>query len=478
MLQLVTELRHIEAMKGGIAVNDSEYISTSVIETGQPVTELYYTNLKPIVEQGQYIFDTFWRNSIPAVRKINEIEVGLVPEVIQTINDPLLLQTKAIDLLRSANNEILIIFSSANAFERQKNLGSIKVLKEVAITKPHLKIRMLTPKSPENQQILDNLSLNNPNFDYRFISPIIQVTILVVDKKFSIVVELKDDSKRTIAEAIGQATYSNSAPTVLTYTVLFDALWNQANLFEQLQVHDKMKKEFIDIVAHELRTPLTPIMGLTKLVIDKTKDEKQRGLLEVVLYNGMKLQTLSENVLVVTKLEGDQLVLSKENFDLNLLIVDIVRDFQLRLEKISHIKTQDHGKKLHFKLDGFDNKKYTVYADRFRIAQVISNLIENSLNFIITKSGLISISLEKRIENKDDTTTKIVLVQIKDNGQGIDPKVIPNLFTKFASNLFYGTGMGLYVCKEIIEMHQGKIWGGNNDDGQGATFSFELPLIN
>src|SRR5690606_37506494 len=108
-------------------------------------------------------------------------------------------------------------------------------------------------------------------------------------------------------------------------------------------------------------------------------------------------------------------------------IVDVVRDFQLRLEKIGHIETQDHGKKLHFKLDGFDNKKYTVYADRFRIAQVISNLIENSLNFIITKAGLISISLEKRIENKDDTTTKIVLVQIKDNGQGIDPKVIPNL---------------------------------------------------
>jgi signal transduction histidine kinase len=100
------------------------------------------------------------------------------------------------------------------------------------------------------------------------------------------------------------------------------------------------------------------------------------------------------------------------------------------------------------------------------------------LNFIITKSGLISISLEKRIENKDDTTSKIVLVQIKDNGQGINPKVIPNLFTKSASNLFYGTGMGLYVCKEIIEMHQGKIWGRNNDEGQGATFSFELPLIN
>jgi two-component system, OmpR family, sensor histidine kinase VicK len=471
ILKLVTELRHIEGMKGGIAVNRSEYISTSVIETNQPVTELYYTNLKPMVEQGQYIFDTFWRNSVSAISKIKEIEQAKVPEVIESIYDPVFLQNKAVELLRSANKEILVIFSSANAFERQKNAGSIAILEEVGLTKPHIKIRMLTPKSPDNEVILNELS-RNINFDYIFIEPIIRVTILVVDRKFSIVVELKDDTKRTIAEAIGQATYSNSTPTVLTYTVLFDALWNQTALYEQLQVHDRMQKEFIDAVAHELRTPLTPIIGLTKHVIDKINDDEQRELLDVVLYNGMKLQDLSENVLAVTKLEGNQLRLSKVVFDLGLLIIEVIKDFELGLDKIRYVNSQ-YNKKIHFQLDGID-KKYMVYADRYRITQVITNLIDNAVNFILHKVGLVSIVLAKRIEND----TNFVTVQIKDNGEGIDPELMSRLFTKFASKSFYGTGLGLYICKEIIEMHQGKIWGINNDDGKGATFSFELRLLN
>ena len=144
-------------MKGGIAINQSEYVSTSVIETNQPVTELYYSNLKPMVEQGQYIFDIFWRNSVSAISKIKEIEEGKVPDVIESIHDPVLLQNKAVELLRSANNEILVIFSSANAFERQKNTGSIAILKEVGLSKPYVKIRMLTPKSHDNE---DNMSMN------------------------------------------------------------------------------------------------------------------------------------------------------------------------------------------------------------------------------------------------------------------------------------------------------------------------------
>jgi hypothetical protein len=184
ILKLVTDFRHIEGMKGGIAINQSEYLSTSVIETNRPVTELYYTNSKPIVEQGQYIFDTFWRNSVSASSKIKEIEQGIMPEVIESIQDPVLLQNKVIELLRSANKEILIIFSSANAFERQKNTSSISILKEIGFTKPQIKIKMLVPKSQNNEPTLNDLSHNNPNFDYIYIEPIIQVTILVVDRKF------------------------------------------------------------------------------------------------------------------------------------------------------------------------------------------------------------------------------------------------------------------------------------------------------
>ena len=467
----MTELRHIEGIKGGTSINQSEYVTTSIIERGQSISELYYSNFVPIVLHGQNMFNTFWRNSVPAFKKIREIEEGLVDEVIKSIIDPILLQTKVLELLRSSCNEILIIFSSSNAFERQKKVGSIEVLKQVAQIKPEIKIRILTPKADEIERTCSELARSSLNVDYRFIDPIIRVTILVVDRKFSIVVELKDDSKKTIAEAIGLATYSNSLPTVLTYAILFDALWNQTNVHEQLRIHDKMQKEFIDAVAHDLRTPLTPIIGLTKHVIDRLDDKEQRGLLDVVLYNGERLQSLSENALALTKIESNLINLSEEIFDLGLLINDLVKEFRLRIEKIQRV-TNPHNKKICFQLDGF-NERYMVKGDRSRITQVVFNLIDNAINSIIDKEGLILISLEKKVKYE----TNFVVVHIKDNGDGIHSEIIPRLFTKFATKSMYGTGLGLYICKEIIEMHRGMIWGKNNENGKGATFSFNLPRI-
>ena len=144
--------------------------------------------------------------------------------------------------------------------------------------------------------------------------PIIKISILVVDRKFSIVAELKDDTKKTIAEAMGLATYSNSTPTVLTYAVIFDAIWNQSDMYEQLQVHSRMQKEFLDAVAHELRTPLTPIIELTKHVREKIDDKEQQRLLDIVISSGKRLHTLSENILLLTKMEGHLLSISKEVF--------------------------------------------------------------------------------------------------------------------------------------------------------------------
>ena len=300
--------------------------------------------------------------------------------------------------------------------------------------------------------------------------PIIKVSILVVDRKFSIVAELKDDTKKTIAEAMGLATYSNSTPTVLTYAVIFDAIWNQSDMYEQLQVHSRMQKEFLDAVAHELRTPLTPIIELTKHVREKIDDKEQQRLLDIVISSGKRLHTLSENILLLTKMEGHLLSISKEVFDMSSVISDVIEGFKVRLEKIYQINIQNK-KKIHFELYGFDNK-YMVNADQHRIAQVVFNLVDNAINFILDKEGSISISLEKKTENG----INFIIVHIKDNGEGIHPEMISRLFTKFATKSFYGTGLGLYICKQIIEMHHGRIWGKNNEHGKGATFSFSLPI--
>jgi signal transduction histidine kinase len=114
-----------------------------------------------------------------------------------------------------------------------------------------------------------------------------------------------------------------------------------------------------------------------------------------------------------------------------------------------------------------------IQADKGRISQVISNLLSNAIKF--TPEGTILVSVEKD-KSSNNNNNKTVIVSVKDSGQGIDSSLLPRLFTKFASKSEIGTGLGLFISKSIIEAHGGKIWGENNPDGRGATFSFSLPL--
>jgi signal transduction histidine kinase len=108
-----------------------------------------------------------------------------------------------------------------------------------------------------------------------------------------------------------------------------------------------------------------------------------------------------------------------------------------------------------------------VHADKTRIYQVIANLINNAIKF--TEEGTISIMA--KVKGNDE-----VIISIKDNGTGIDPEILPRLFTKFASKSDIGTGLGLFISKNIVEAHEGRMWAGSNPDGKGAIFTFTLPL--
>jgi two-component system sensor histidine kinase VicK len=170
-----------------------------------------------------------------------------------------------------------------------------------------------------------------------------KATILVVDRKISLVMELKDDTKSTFHDAIGLSTYSNSKAGVLSYVAIFENLWKQSELYEQLmkaheqlKVHDKMQKEFIDVAAHELRTPIQPIIGLSEVVLSNTKDAEQAKLLEVVNRNAKRLQRLTEDILDITKIESQSLNLKKEQFNLNEVISDAIEDIMTK--KSSHLR--------------------------------------------------------------------------------------------------------------------------------------------
>jgi signal transduction histidine kinase len=240
---------------------------------------------------------------------------------------------------------------------------------------------------------------------------------------------------------------------------------------EQLRIQEKMQKEFINIAAHELRTPIQPILGLSQYLSSKlVKDTEHHQLLDIIVRNAKRLQRLTENILDVTRIESQSLRLNKQKFVLNDLVSSITEEYK---NEIGDDNNKNNIKLLYNPVE--DNNSIIVEADRHRITQVISNLMDNAIKFTKEEGGIVSINIKKEEEEENDSW---VIVSIKDTGSGIDPEIMPRLFTKFTSKSFKGTGLGLFISKGIIEAHGGKIWAENNIDGKGATFGFSLPLFN
>ena len=296
--------------------------------------------------------------------------------------------------------------------------------------------------------------------DIRYIEPHLQtkVTLLLIDKRYSLTVELRDDTKEVSYDAIGLATYSNSKSTVLSYVSIFESLWRQTELYEKLKIHDKMQRDFINIAAHELRTPIQPILGLSEILQSRVNDEDQLKLVYVISRNAKRLQSLTEDILDIARIESQTLKLNKESFNLKEIILNCIND--LYLNRYINTENKDSVKIV------YEPRDIIVRADKGRISQIISNILNNAIKF--TTKGIISIASEKR-----DAYAEVI---IKDTGVGIQPDFLPRLFSMFASRSFSGTGLGLFIAKSIVEAHGGQIRAQNNPDGIGATFSFSIPF--
>jgi signal transduction histidine kinase/type II secretory pathway pseudopilin PulG len=243
---------------------------------------------------------------------------------------------------------------------------------------------------------------------------------------------------------------------------------------EQLKVHDKLQKEFINITAHELRTPIQSIMGYSEMI--KSFPEKTLTYIKPIERNAQRLYKLIHDILDITKIESGNLVLKKTEFDLQDKINNVIKDLTTA-KKIDGI-----NQNVQFVFNP-PNDTFKVFADKERIYQVISNLIRNAAKFTSGDEAKIEIILEK-VKN-DKKENEWISVKIRDNGTGIDPEILPRLFSKFTTKSeFGGTGLGLYISKKIIEAHKGTIRGYNNNNNnnnvkaekKGATFEFILSL--
>ncbi|MFL6423435.1 MAG: ATP-binding protein, partial [Nitrososphaeraceae archaeon] len=425
------------------------------------------------------VFEELWKNGIDASERIRDIEQGLDLEYIEVIPSSAKAQERYLDIVKSASEEILWIFPTTNAFIRQDKMGAIPLAIQAARER-NVKVKILVPANKLIEEKVQQLKQNchSCQIDVRYKEQMSETmaTILVVDRKDSMVMELKDDSKSRFAEAIGLSTYSNSKAGVLSYVSIFENLWKQSELYEQLmkaheqlKMHDRMQKEFIDVAAHELRTPIQPILGLTQMIYSKIDEDEypytrkqQKELLEAVIRNANRLQRLTEDILDVTRIESQNLSLNLERINLDEIILNAINDTKRnqQIKKNVILLYQQHDEGIN----------YTIQADKGRLNQVMSNLISNAIKF--TEEGSIIITSKKE-ENENK-----VIVSVKDSGIGIHPEILPRLFQKFATKSYQGTGLGLYISKSILEAHGGKMWAENNPDGKGATFSFSLPIVN
>ncbi|HSL14226.1 MAG TPA: sensor histidine kinase [Nitrososphaeraceae archaeon] len=236
----------------------------------------------------------------------------------------------------------------------------------------------------------------------------------------------------------------------------------QAN--EELKVHDKLQREFINVASHEIKTPIQAILTFSQLL--QKYPERQTEFTPAISRNSLRLQRLSNDILDVAKIESRSLKLNKEIFDLNQVISNIIEDHKsIILKKNNKVKLLFYPSK----------EILLVEADKERIVGVISNLLSNAIKF--SKEGEIFVSTEMKDNNNNNFHA---LVTVKDTGEGIDPEILPKIFSKFITKSFEGLGLGLYISKNIVEAHGGKIWAENNNKNgnHGAIFYFTLPLIN
>ncbi|MFL6324456.1 MAG: ATP-binding protein [Nitrososphaeraceae archaeon] len=480
-LNIGVQIRHVKNMPPiDFAVSDKEMMATiEKMEGGEMAQSLLVSNEPAYINHFASIFEEMWKNGIDANERIKDIETGVDLAGIEVIPSSARAQDVYLDIIKSASEEILWIFPTINAFLRQDKMSAIPLAMQ-AVRERNVKVKILVPANSIVQQKIRHIKeyCTSDLIDVRYIEQMsgTKATILIVDRKDSMVMELKDDSKTTFAEAIGLSTYSNSKAGVLSYVSIFENLWKQSELYEQLmkaheqlKMHDRMQKEFIDVAAHELRTPIQPILGLTQMIYSKIDEDEypytrkqQKELLEAVIRNANRLQRLTEDILDVTRIESQNLSLNLERINLDEIILNAINDTKRnqQINKNVILLYQQHDEGIN----------YTIQADKGRLNQVMSNLISNAIKF--TEEGSIIIT-----SKKEDNENKVI-VSVKDSGIGIHPEILPRLFQKFATKLYQGTGLGLYISKGILEAHGGKMWAENNPDGKGATFSFSLPIVN
>jgi two-component system sensor histidine kinase VicK len=527
LLTVVDELRHLDGIKGNFYISETGYLAPATFhEKGRPAAQIIYSNVKEIIEHQRFVFESFWSRARPAEQRIREIEEGIESTDIEIIANPREALKIPYTLIRSAKYEVLGIFASANTFRRQIRAGVLNLFKEVL--ERGVKVRILIPADEEqiNQIVNEDGSELPPRLDIRSMDKNLhtQMGIIVVDRRNSLIIELKDDTKDSSYDAVGLAAYSNSKPIALSYTAIFESLWLQVQLFKEsrktnrrlgilnekletsnrkqkemrkelesinkeLTVMNKFKDDFVMRISNESATILTDAKVLTEVLLE-TKDlgsltNMQYTVVKVIYENIAKINLLVKDMLDIYRLDRGVLRLSKAHVNIANLIAQTLSEEDLsKLISENNIEINQDTSRI--------APTETVYCDPERLQQVLSNLLRNAIEFVPSDGrGRITIRVKKQKQRQDredkegNKKPQEITFIIEDNGIAVTKDEEQGLFQKFylidTKNAFTKrqkfTTLGLSVSRGIIEAHGGRIWIDETYKG-GASFKFTLPIAN
>lgn len=307
--------------------------------------------------------------------------------------------------------------------------------------------------SPEQYQILKTDGHIRTSLVYPLVieAKLIGALFIMINRPY---IELNQFEKDSIVNIV------NVIAVALDRSIL-DQQLKEAN--DKLKELDKQKTEFVSIASHQLRSPLTAIKGYSSLILEGSFgpiSDKVKEAVDVVFQSSQKLVLVIEDFLDITRIELGKMKYEMNKVDLQEIVGQVVNELRHSVES--------HDLELQYETAG---AKYWILGDKGKISQVVGNMIDNAMKY--TKAGTISVSVSG---DKDS-----VRLKVKDTGVGISPDTITKLFQKFARAKgaskvnITGTGLGLFVAKQIVDAHKGKIWAESEGIGKGSTFIVEFP---
>ncbi len=290
-------------------------------------------------------------------------------------------------------------------------------------------------------------------------------TFLVsMDKTYEELSEYEHETLKNFVDGIRIALRNASS-----YTTMSNMTSELKTANEQLKQLDVLKNEFVSVASHELRTPMTAIKSYLWMAISGkggVLTEKQKYYLDRAYLSVDRLIKMVNDMLNISRIESGRITINVQLVNIDKLVLEVLDDVKPRADEL--------GVTVSLVMDA---PPPPVIADADKIKEVVFNLIGNSIKFT-PKGGSVSVSF--------NVVDNMVEVKIKDTGSGIEAEDMPKLFQKFGllpgsyvtNQAALGTGLGLYICRSIVELHEGKIWAKSDGRMRGSEFIFSLKIFN